>query len=266
MSRVADIQKKIAILKNDTTKARATSDFLQQKIQSVPLADADKIICIGGDGFMLETLHDTIKKPLAKKPPIYGINRGSYGFLLNGFDENKDDIVTKINHAKPLTLHPLHLTAIDKNGTIHQCHAINEVSLFRRIAQIAKLRIKIDGQVRLESLWCDGIIISTPAGSTAYNYAAYGSIVPLDSKILCLTPIAPFRPPRWRGALLPHDSHIVIEVIESEKRPVSAVADNVEIEDVVKIELFLDKHMPFTLLFDPDAGLAERILTQQFSI
>ena len=257
---------KISILAAKTQKAQNTTEFLRKSIKDEPFDKADTIIAIGGDGFMLETLHKIIDKSSYHKQKTYGINRGSYGFLLNHFDTQKDDISDILANAEPHILYPLQLTATDKNGKTHNAYAINEVSLFRRIAQIAKLKISIDGQVRLRELWCDGIILATPAGSTAYNYAAYGPIVPLDSRILCLTPLAPFRPPRWRGALLPHRSTVTIEVLESEKRPVSAVADNIEITDVVKIDMHLNRDIPLTLLFNPDADLKERVLSQQFSL
>ncbi len=257
---------KIAILAANSEKAQATLELLQQNIKPVPVAEAEKLIVIGGDGFMLANLHEMFDRPADKILPIYGINRGSYGFLLNNFTDGDDDIIQKITRAEPVTLYPLKMTAIDDKGQTHEKHAVNEISLFRRTAQIAKLKITIDDTIRMDNLWCDGIIVATPAGSSAYNFAAHGNIVPLDSKILCLTPIAPFRPPRWRGALLPHKSIVTIDILEAEKRPVSAVADNIEIVNVTKITLSQDSNLPLTLLFDPDASLADRILTQQFAI
>ncbi len=254
------MEKKITILASDTPHAQATLQALQRQITPVALEDADMIITIGGDGMMLKTLHQTL---VERSLPVYGINRGSYGFLMNILNDG-DTMLEKISQAELITLYPLMMEAYDSQGELRSHYAINEISLFRRTAQIAKLKVIIDDEVRMESLWCDGIIVATPAGSTAYNYAAYGSIVPLGSNMLSLTPISPFRPPRWRGALLNHKSVVSIEIIEQDKRPISAVADNVEIINVSTIKIFEDRRKPMQLLFNPDAHLADRILKQQF--
>ena len=222
-------------------------------------AEADVIVALGGDGFMLETLHRTL--PNAK--PIYGMNRGSVGFLMNDYAE--DDLLARIASAERATIHPLSMSAIDRRRVHHRGLAINEVSLLRQTRQTAKLRLSIDGKVRMEELVCDGALVSTPAGSTAYNLSAYGPIIPLTAKALALTPISAFRPRRWRGALLPHSARVTFEVLEAEKRPVSAVADNVEVRDVVEVHVAENRDVSLYMLFDAGRGLEERGLTEQFS-
>ena len=256
----------VAVFVADTEPAQKTYKKLSQYLNIVALDKADMAIAIGGDGLMLKSLHKILMNH--KNIPIYGINRGSYGFLMNSFDDHLSDQETHalFENAEGIKVYPLMMKCTDTDGKIHCHYAINEVSVFRLSAQIAKLRIIIDGQVRMEELWCDGVIIATPAGSTAYNYAAYGSIIPLEAKVLALTPVAPARPPRWRGALLNHKSNVEIQIKDNGKRPISAVADNVEIMNVVSIEISEDRSKPLTLLFNPDANLADRILKQQFVI
>jgi NAD+ kinase len=224
----------------------------------VPPDEADIIVALGGDGFMLETLHRFFDKDV----PIYGMNRGSVGFLMN--DYGADDLPDRLDRATTVRLNPLLMTARDIAGEVHKAHAINEVSLLRETRQSAKLRVKIDDTVRLDELMCDGIIVATPAGSTAYNLSARGPIVPIGAKALCLTPISAFRPRRWNGALLPDSVVVTLDILESHKRPVSAVADFTEVRDVVSVTVREDRDTSLALLFDPEHGLEERILNEQF--
>ena len=219
---------------------------------------ADVIVALGGDGLMLQTL----RRFLRANVPIYGMNLGTIGFLMNEFRE--DDLTGRIARADATRIHPLAMTAKDANGKVHQDLAFNEVSLFRQTYQAAKLRISIDETVRMEELVCDGVLVATPAGSTAYNLSAYGPILPIDAPLLALTPISPFRPRRWRGALLPRAAHIRFEVMDADKRPVSAVADHVETRDVVEVDVVEDRRHKLIMLFDPGHNLDERILSEQF--
>jgi NAD+ kinase len=221
---------------------------------------AQVIVALGGDGFMLETLHANLGDGRA----IYGMNRGSVGFLMNEYVE--DGLFERINAAEKACIHPLAMVAIDRTRKQHKALAINEVSLLRQSAQTAKLRISIDGKVRMEELVCDGVLVATPAGSTAYNLSAHGPIIPLDAKVLALTPISAFRPRRWRGALLPHTARVTIEILEAEKRGVSAVADNFEVRNVVEVHIQEDRDSALHMLFDAGRGLEERVLTEQFSV
>jgi NAD+ kinase len=218
------------------------------------------IVALGGDGCMLETQH----RLLGRNLPIYGMNCGSVGFLMNDFRE--DGLPRRLAEAQAAILHPLRMRVTGAGGATAEALAINEVSLLRETRQAAKLRILIDGKVRLPELICDGIIVSTPAGSTAYNLSAHGPIVPLGANLLPLTPISAFRPRRWRGALLPADAEVVLEVLEPEKRPVAAVADYTEVRDVRRVEVREDRTVSLTMLFDPDHGLSERIIAEQFTV
>ena len=218
------------------------------------------IVALGGDGFMLETLHDQIGTP----KPIYGMNRGSVGFLMNEYSE--DALLERINLAERAVIHPLRMTALDVRGQEHKALAINEVSLLRQTRQTAKLRISIDGKVRLNELSCDGALVATPAGSTAYNLSAHGPIIPLDAKVLALTPISAFRPRRWRGALLAHTAKVSFEILEADKRPVSAVADNFEVRDVLEVHVAEARDISMRMLFDAGRSLEERVLAEQFSV
>jgi NAD+ kinase len=222
-------------------------------------AEAQVIVALGGDGFMLETLHDT----LSVGKPIYGMNRGSVGFLMNEYGE--DSLLERIAAAERAVIHPLTMVAIDKNRKQHRALAINEVSLLRQTRQTAKLRISIDGKVRMAELVCDGAMVATPAGSTAYNLSAHGPIIPIDAKVLALTPISAFRPRRWRGALLSHTARVTFEVLEADKRPVSAVADNVEVRDVLEVHVSEDRSVSLAMMFDAGRSLEERVLAEQFS-
>jgi NAD+ kinase len=207
---------------------------------------------------MLQTMH----RYLNNRIPIYGMNRGSVGFLLN--DYRDDQLLERLDTAEITVIHPLRMTAYDRQHAEHRALAINEVSLFRQIYQAAKLKISVDGTVRLDELICDGLLVSTPAGSTAYNLSAHGPILPINALLLALTPISPFRPRRWRGALLPNEATVVIEVLEPEKRPVSAVADNTEFRDVVTVKVKEESGVDILMMFDPGHTLAERIISEQF--
>lgn len=223
-----------------------------------PIEQAEMIVALGGDGFLLKTLHQYLPTQL----PVYGMNRGSVGFLLNPY--RADDLPKRLSAAQAVTLHPLRMTTIDRTGESATALAFNEVSLFRQTYQASKLKILIDGVERLAELICDGVLLSTPAGSTAYNLSAHGPIIPLDANILALTPISAFRPRRWKGALLPHRSIVSIDILDAKKRPTSAVADDTEIRDVQHVEIREDRQVQMQVLFNPENGLAERILQEQF--
>jgi NAD+ kinase len=250
--------KNIAFVASDTEEALASQVKLAERYGNAPLDRADVIVALGGDGLMLQTMH----RHLRSRIPIYGMNRGSVGFLLNDYGEN--DLIERLEKAETTVIHPLRMTAYDVKGGRHEALAINEVSLFRQIYQAAKLRISVDGTVRLGELICDGVLVSTPAGSTAYNLSAHGPILPINAPLLVLTPISPFRPRRWRGALLPDTAKVMIEVLEAEKRPVSAVADATEFRDVLKVEVEEETGVDILMMFDPGHTLAERILSEQF--
>ncbi len=250
---------RIAIIAGNSDGAQAALARLEALYGNCPPEQATALVALGGDGFMLETQH----RYLGRNLPVYGMNRGSVGFLMNAYRE--ENLFERVAAAQSANLHPLRMRAHTAHAT-HAALAINEVSLLRETRQTAKLRILIDGKERLAELSCDGILISTPAGSTAYNLSAQGPIVPLSANLLPLTPISPFRPRRWRGALLPGDARVVFEVLEPEKRPVAAVADYTEVRDVRRVEVREDRSITLTLLFDPDTNLSERILAEQFAV
>jgi NAD+ kinase len=249
---------RIAFTAADTPEAEAARLGLAARYGDVTPEAADVVVALGGDGLMLQTLHRL--KGTAK--PIYGMNRGSVGFLMNAYGE--DDLIARLEKAESSVIHPLLMRATDMNGKRMQAHAINEVSLLRHSYQAAKLRISVNGKVRLEELIADGVLVATPAGSTAYNLSANGPILPLDSPLLALTPISPFRPRRWRGALLPDHARVTVAVLEPEKRPVNAVADHVEVSNVAAVEIAMDLSVSLPMLHDPGHGLEERILNEQF--
>jgi NAD+ kinase len=251
---------RLAILAAQNETARAAQDALAARYGAASPEKADVIVALGGDGFMLETLH----RFLGRGIPVYGMNRGSVGFLMNDYRE--EDLPARIAAAQAATLHPLRMRALSNGGEPVEALAINEVSLLRESRQAAKIRIIIDGKERLAELICDGILVSTPAGSTAYNLSAHGPIVPLDASLLPLTPISAFRPRRWRGALLPASAEVVFEILERDKRPVAAVADYTEVRDVARVEVREARDVSLTLLFDPDHGLSERIIAEQFTV
>lgn len=219
---------------------------------------ADVIIALGGDGTMLEALHETGSTDI----PVYGMNRGSLGFLLNPY--RPDDLLARLEKSHHVSIEPLHMRATDLTGKVYESIAFNEVSLLRQVRQAAKLSIHVDGIERLPELICDGIMVATPAGSTAYNLSAHGPIIPLGANVLALTPISAFRPRRWKGALLPASAEIRIDIRESDKRPVSATADDFEVRDVSSVEIRPAPDLSKTILFDPDSSLEERMLKEQF--
>jgi NAD+ kinase len=221
-------------------------------------AKADVIVALGGDGLMLQTLHKFMKSG----KPIYGMHRGTVGFLMNEFSQ--ESLTERLAKAHITVIHPLVMQARDAQGRAHEHRAINEVSLFRQSAQAAHLRILIDGQERLAELISDGVLVATPAGSTAYNLSAQGPIIPINAPLLALTPISPFRPRRWRGALLPDRARVTLEVMDGEKRPVAAVADHDEVRSVRSVDISMDHDISINMLFDPGHNLDDRILREQF--
>jgi NAD+ kinase len=249
---------RIAFVASEMPEAIEAQKALVKRYGKTEPAKADAIVALGGDGLMLQTLHRFIND----KIPIYGMNRGSVGFLMNDYGE--DDLKERLAAAEISRIHPLSMIATDSSGKAHKSLAINEISLFRQRYQAAKLQIAIDGKVRLEELICDGILVATPAGSTAYNLSAHGPILPIKAPLLAVTPISPFRPRRWRGALVPNRVHITISVLEAEKRPVSAVADHFETRDVVKVEIEQARAIELFMMFDRNHGLEERVLAEQF--
>jgi NAD+ kinase len=250
--------KKIAFVSSEVPEAREALAKLSARYgQHVP-AEADAIVALGGDGLMLQTLHRFMNDGI----PIYGMNRGSVGFLMNEYHE--ENLIERLSNAEISRIHPLSMIAYDRAGKAHKGLAINEVSLFRETYQAAKLRISVDGTVRLEELACDGVLVSTPAGSTAYNLSAHGPILPINAPLLALTPISPFRPRRWRGALLQNKVQISISVLEPDKRPVSAVADHLEIRTVLRVDIEKARNIELYMMFDPGHGLEERVLAEQF--
>jgi NAD+ kinase len=250
---------RIAFTASDRPEAQEARARLAARYGDAPEEDAEVIVALGGDGFMLETLH----RRMANGRPIYGMNRGSVGFLMNEYSE--DGLLDRIQQAEQALIHPLSMRTLDVHGETRNALAINEVALLRQTRQTAKLKISIDDKVRLAELFCDGALVSTPAGSTAYNLSAHGPIIPIDAKILALTPISAFRPRRWRGALLAHTARVSFEILEPDKRPVSAVADNFEVRDVLQVEVAEDRDISLTMLFDAGRSLEERVLAEQFS-
>jgi NAD+ kinase len=249
---------KIAFVAAPDDQAQVAARRLKQRYDHVAPEEADIIIALGGDGFMLKTLHDYLRDAT----PIYGMNRGSVGFMLNEFDE--DNLLERLDKAVPARIRPLRMTTLDIDGNTADAVAINEVSLLRETRQNAKIRISIDDRVRMEELSCDGILLATPAGSTAYNLSAHGPVIPIDAALLALTPISAFRPRRWRGALLPYRSKVKFEILDQDKRPVSAVADHTEVRNISEVTICEAKDVKITMLFDKDHSLEERIMREQF--
>ncbi|KCZ94596.1 NAD kinase [Hyphomonas johnsonii] len=240
-------------------EAQAALPDLRRRYGQVPEQDADVIVAIGGDGAML----DTLRRRFDDNKPVYGMHRGTVGFLMNDYSE--DDLIERIDTATKATLVPLSMEARDIKGKVHKGLAINEVSLIRQTAQSARLKITVDGRVRMEELTCDGVMVATPAGSTAYNLSAHGPILPIGANLLALTPVSAFRPRRWKGALLRHDAVVDIDVIAPDRRPVAAAADNQEVRDIVSVRVQEDSAQRLTMLFDPGHALDERILREQFA-
>lgn len=252
---------RLAFMATPTSEARHELDRLVARYGNRHPGEADVIICLGGDGFMLETLRGVLEAGL--ETPVYGMNYGSVGFLMNPTDE--ENLPDRLWHAQAATLHPLRMNATTVRGEYFEALALNDVYLFRQTRQAAKLRIDVDGLVRLPELICDGALLATPAGSTAYNLSAHGPIVPLSGNLLPLTPICAFRPRRWRGALLPSTAEVSFTVLEQDKRPVAAVADSMEIREVAHVRVREDRSRSVTVLFDPGQTLSERIASEQFN-
>jgi NAD+ kinase len=255
----AAMSRRIAFAASRTEEAQSALIALRAALGEIRPADADVIVALGGDGFMLQTLHRYRDLGL----PVYGMKLGSVGFLMNQF--RPDDLLSRIEQARPTQLRPLEMTAVSESGATVEAIAFNEVSLLRQTKQAAHVRVSLNGVVKLEELICDGVLVSTPAGSTAYNLSAHGPILPLDSRVLAMTPISPFRPRRWRGAVLPASVEVRFEILDHYKRPVSATADANEVRDVVEVTVRESPTRTVTLLFDPEHNLEQRILDEQFA-
>lgn len=251
---------KIAFVASKTDDARAALTDLRARYGEAPLDQADIIVALGGDGFMLQTLHRNMAQP----KPVYGMKLGTVGFLMNQY--RAEELSERLARAQPSILRPLEMHAVAESGSAVTSLAINEVSLLRQTKQAAKIRVSLNGVVKLEELVCDGVLLSTPAGSTAYNLSAHGPILPLASQVLAMTPISPFRPRRWRGAILRAETEVKFEILDHYKRPVSATADSFEVRDVVEVAICESRDRTVTLLFDPEHNLEERILNEQFAM
>ena len=258
MNRTTPRFDRIAFVASRAPEAEEARAALVRRYGNVDPPLADVIVALGGDGLMLKTLHDF----MTSGKPIYGMHRGTVGFLMNEYRAN--GLIERIAAAAKTIIHPLVMRALDVRGQTHTHRAINDVYLFRQTAQAARLRILVDGKERLAELMADGVLVSTPAGSTAYNLSVQGPIIPIGAPLLALTPISPFRPRRWRGALLPDRARVTFEVIEPDKRPTAAVADHEEVRDVQRVEVSLDRDTAMQMLFDPGHNLDERILREQF--
>ena len=251
---------KMALLASNAISAQEAEKLLRARYDFVEVEAADLIVALGGDGFLLHILRERLA--LGRVCPVFGMNRGTVGFLMN--DWRIDGLIERIGRAKSFSVKPLEMRAVTDDGETIIHHAINEVSLLRETRETARIEIMLNGRVVMPELVCDGVLVATPAGSTAYNLSAAGPILPLNSKLLALTPISPFRPRRWRGALIPDDLNISFRVLDPEKRPVSAVADQIEVRDVATVEVRVDPTDVLTLLFDPEHALDERITMEQF--
>jgi NAD+ kinase len=249
---------RLAFASAPTVAARAARQKLEKLYGSVAPAQADIVVALGGDGLMLQTLHRQIHRGV----PIYGMNLGTIGFLMNTYREA--GLLQRLRKARKVNLNPLRMVAVNTRGRAFEVIAINEVSLLRSSRQTARIAISVDGRKRLPDLYCDGVLVATPAGSTAYNLSAHGPILPLGAGLLALTPINAFRPRRWHGALLPRDAKVELTVLDPRKRPVAAAADSVEIANVAKVTVTEAADIGLTLLFDPEHDLEERILKEQF--
>ncbi len=252
---------RLALVASDMPRAQEAMDVLSAQHDWVPITEADAAVVLGGDGFMLQTLHAMIDA--GRVIPAYGMNLGTVGFLMNRYDK-RAVIAARVARARRWMISPLRVEAITQDGESHEMCAINEISLLRETRQTAKIEVTVGDRVRIKELVCDGVLVATPAGSTAYNLSAHGPILPLDSKMLALTPISPFRPRRWRGAILPDRMKIILRVLDPAKRPVSAVADQKELRDIAEVRLEIAQDRELTLLFDPGQSLEERIVAEQF--
>jgi NAD+ kinase len=258
----ANADRPTALLASSAEAAQAAEVMLRERYDFVPLGEAEQVIALGGDGFLLQTLHDMLGR--GRICPVFGMNRGTVGFLMNEW--RLDGLRERVNGAKAFSVAPLRMEATTVAGDTVSHPAINEVSLLRETRQTAWIEICVNGRVVLPELVCDGVLVATPAGSTAYNLSALGPILPLGSNLVALTPISPFRPRRWRGALIPDEFRILLRVLDPTKRPVSAVADQLEVRDVATVEVRVDRALTFTLLFDPEHALDERIAMEQFAV
>jgi NAD+ kinase len=251
---------KRALLASPTPPAQAAATELRASYDWVAPEEADMIVALGGDGFMLQTLHQMLER--RRIVPVFGMNLGTVGFLMN--DWRLDGLDDRLARAKPFKVSPLAMHAVNNEGERFDLPAINEVSFLRETRQTAKLEIMVNDRIVMPELVCDGMLIATPAGSTAYNLSVQGPILPLGSAMLAMTPISPFRPRRWRGAILPDKTRIGIRVLEGDKRPVSAVADQREVREVARVDIAIDHNRDLTLLFDPEHALDDRITMEQF--
>ncbi|WP_440223450.1 NAD kinase [Dokdonella sp. MW10] len=253
------MSRRIAFVASPSDESQAALADLRKRYGETPVEEADVVVALGGDGFMLRTLH----RHMARKLPFYGMKLGTVGFLLN--QHHVDDLEARIERAQPAVLRPLVMRASTEAGTTVEALAFNEVSLLRQTKQAAHVRVSINGAVKIDELMCDGVLVATPAGSTAYNLSAHGPILPFGSQLLAMTPISPFRPRRWRGAVLPARLEIRFDVLDPYKRPVSATADSNEVRDVVEVIVRESTEQTVTLLFDPEHNLEERIINEQFT-
>ena len=258
----ANADRPTALLASMTEAAQSAEALLRERYQFVSLDDAEQIVALGGDGFLLQTLHEMLHR--GRLCPVFGMNRGTIGFLMNEW--RLEGLRERLNSARLFSVAPLHMEAVTVRGERLQNPAINEVSLLRETRQTAWIEVSINGRVVLPELVCDGVLVATPAGSTAYNLSAQGPILPLGSNLVALTPISPFCPRRWRGALVADDLKILFRVLDPEKRPVSAVADQLEVRDVSTVEVRVDRSQALSLLFDPEHALDERITMEQFAV
>ena len=254
---------RLALLYSPTDRAAEAAHEMQASREWVPLDQAEAVVVLGGDGFMLQTLHAVLE--LGRTVPAYGLNLGTVGFLMNPY-RGCSGLGERLRRAKRIGVAPLRMEAVTQGGTREVSWAINEVSLLRETRQTAKLEVSVNGRVRIPELACDGVLLATPVGSTAYNLSAHGPILPLDSNMLALTPISPFRPRRWRGAILPDRSRVSVRVLEPDKRPVAAVADQKEYRDIAEVHVEVARQMELVLLFDPGHSLDERIVAEQFMV
>ena len=258
----ANADKPTALLASSAEAAQAAEALLRERYDFSEPAEAEQLIALGGDGFLLHTLHEMLDR--GRLCPVFGMNRGTVGFLMNEW--RIEGLRERVNAAKAVSVAPLKMIAETVGGEKRTHFAINEVSLLRETRQTARIEISVNGRVVLPELVCDGVLVATPAGSTAYNLSAQGPILPLGSNLVALTPISPFRPRRWRGALIPDEFHVLFRVLEPNKRPVSAVADQVEVRDVATVEVCIERDRALTLLFDPEHALDERIAMEQFAV
>ncbi|MFN3726863.1 MAG: NAD kinase [Allosphingosinicella sp.] len=252
----------MALVASSAEAAQVAEQLLHAHYDFVPLEEADLVVALGGDGFILQTLHEMLER--GRVCPVFGMNRGTVGFLMNEW--RIDALTERLNRAKAFCVPPLEMKAIRVDGQVVVSPAINEVSLLRETRQTAWIEVSVNGRVVIDELICDGVLVATPAGSTAYNFSAHGPILPLNSSLLAVTPISPFRPRRWRGAIIPDDLRVSLRVLDPKKRPVSAVADQREVREIDRVEVAIDRSRALTLLFDPEHALDERISMEQFAV